>query len=75
MPNLDKLKGLMVEKNKTYADGAKIVGCSVTSFSLKMNGKSNFTIPEANDLSNALGLSCEERAHIFLMQNLHDVQD
>jgi len=66
MPNLDKLKGIMVEKSKTYADGARIIGCSVTSFSAKMNGKSNFTVPEANDLSNALGLSKEERAAIFL---------
>lgn len=66
MPNLDKLKGIMVEKSKTYADGAKAIGCSVTAFSQKMNGKSKFTVPEANDLSNALGLSREERANIFL---------
>lgn len=74
MPNLDKLKGVMVEKGKTYADGARIIGCSIASFSAKMNGKSNFTVPEANDLSNALGLSKEERADIFLAQNLHDMQ-
>ena len=66
MPNLDKLKGVMVEKGKTYADGARIIGCSIASFSAKMNGTSNFTVPEANDLSNALGLSKEERADIFL---------
>ena len=73
MPNLDKLKGVMVEKSKTYADGAHIIGCSVASFSAKMNGKSNYhgctsgwTTFEANDLSNALGLSKEERADIFL---------
>ena len=66
MPNLDRLKGILVEKNMTYADGAKYIGCSITSFSAKMNGKSNFTVPEANDLSNALGLSNEERAAIFL---------
>lgn len=66
MPNLDKLKGILTEKNKTYADGAKIVGCSTTSFSAKMNGKSSFTVVEANSLSDALGLSAEERAHIFL---------
>ena len=42
MPNLDKLKGVMVEKSKTYADGAHIIGCSVASFSAKMNGKSNY---------------------------------
>ena len=68
MPNLDKLKGVMVEKGKTYADGARIIGCSIASFSAKMNGKSNFTVPEANDLSNALGLSKEERADIFWLK-------
>ena len=61
MPDLNKLKGIMVENGKTY------VGCSVTSFSAKMNGKSNFTVLEANELSNALNLSKEDRATIFLV--------
>ena len=65
MPDLNKLKGIMVEKGKTYVDGARIIGCSVT-FSAKMNGKSSFTVLEANELSNALHLSREERATIFL---------
>lgn len=47
MPDLNKLKGIMVEKGKTYVDGARIIGCSVTSFSAKMNGKSSFTVLEA----------------------------
>lgn len=66
MPDLNKLKGIMVEKGKTYVDGARVIGCSVTSFSAKMNGKSNFTVLEANELSNALHLSKEDRATIFL---------
>lgn len=66
MPDLNKLKGVMVEKGKTYADGADIIGCSVTAFSSKMNGKSTFTVIEANNLSDALRLSKEERALIFL---------
>ena len=57
MPDLNKLKGIMVENGKTYVDGARVIGCSVTSFSAKMNGKSNFTVLEANELSNALNLS------------------
>lgn len=32
-----------------------------------MNGKSNFTVLEANELSNALNLSKEDRATIFLV--------
>ena len=44
MPDLNKLKGIMVENGKTYVDGARVIGCSVTSFSAKMNGKSNFTV-------------------------------
>ena len=50
MPDLNKLKGIMVENGKTYVDGARVIGCSVTSFSAKMNGKSNFTVLEANEL-------------------------
>lgn len=75
MPDLNKLKGIMVENGKTYVDGARVIGCSVTSFSAKMNGKSNFTVLEANELSNALNLSKEDRATIFLVQILHVVQD
>lgn len=71
MPDLNKLKGIMVENGKTYVDGARVIGCSVTSFSAKMNGKSNFTVLEANELSNALSnalnLSKEDRATIFLV--------
>lgn len=67
MPDLNKLKGIMVEKGKTYAEGAQIIGCSVTSFSAKMNGKSSFTVLEANELSNALHISKEDRATIFLV--------
>lgn len=70
MPDLNKLKGIMVEKGKTYVDGARVIGCSVTSFSAKMNGKSNFTVLEANELSNALHLSKEDRATIFFSLNL-----
>lgn len=66
MPDMDKLKGVMYEKHCTYADGAKACGCSVTAFSNKINGKSNFTVIEANSLSEHLGLSLEARSHIFL---------
>ena len=31
MPDLNKLKGIMVENGKTYIDGARVIGCSVTS--------------------------------------------
>lgn len=75
MPDLNKLKGIMVENGKTYVDGARVIGCSVTSFSAKMNGKSNFTVLEANELSNALNLSKEDRATIFLVQILRVMQD
>lgn len=28
MPDLNKLKGIMVENGKTYVDGARVIGCS-----------------------------------------------
>ena len=66
MPDLNKLNGIMLEKGKTYAEGAKIIGCSRTAFSAKMNAKSSFSVKEANDLSDALELSAGERVTIFL---------
>ena len=66
MAKLNILKGKLVEKEKTYAECAKILFISTTAFSDKMNGRSSFRVDEANALSNYLDLSQEERIDIFL---------
>ena len=64
--NTNKLKGKLVEKSVTYADCAKIIGVSVTTFSSKMNGTSKFYVEEAQALSEFLKLSNSDRVDIFL---------
>lgn len=64
--NIDKLKGKLVEKRKTYEDCSKHLGITITSFSNKMNGRSKFYVDEINKLSNFLKLSNQEKIDIFL---------
>lgn len=64
--NIDKLKGKLVEKKKTYEDCAKAINVSVTTFSNKMNGKGSFYIEEVNNLSDFLEFTNDEKVEIFL---------
>lgn len=72
--NLDKLKGVLREKRKTYEGSAKHLGISTTAFSNKMNGISRFYVEEINNLADYLGLSLNERIEIFLTSDLHGMQ-
>lgn len=72
--NIDKLKGKLVEKKKTYEDCAKALNVSITTFSNKMNGRGSLYIEEVNTLSNYLELSNEEKIEIFLIWYLHNIQ-
>ena len=64
--DLNKLKGVFREKNKTYIDIANALNISVTSVSNKMNGKSQFDIVEINILVDFLDMDKEEAMNIFL---------
>lgn len=64
--NLPKLKGIIREKGKNYAQCANAIGKSVTTFNSKMNGKSNFDIVELEDLGNFLEMSDFEKREVFL---------
>ena len=48
---LEKLKGLLVEHKKTYADLAELLGVSITTINSKMNGKTQFDVVEATIIS------------------------
>ena len=63
---LNKLKGAMREKEKTYADCAKYMNISTSSFANKINGKQKFYIDELNDLGDFLGMTGEQKATLFL---------
>lgn len=64
--NIDKLKGKLVEKKRTYEDCAKALDISITTFSNKMNGRGSLYIEEVNKLSNFLELTNTEKVEIFL---------
>lgn len=74
MMKLEKLKGLLVEHKKTYADLADLLGVSITTINSKMNGKTQFDVVEATMISDWLELDCSSRVDIFLHNNLHKVQ-
>lgn len=66
MPNLPKLKGKLREKGINYEQGAEIIGKkTITAFSNKMNGISNFYLDEADKIAKALELTPAERNEIF----------
>lgn len=63
---LDKLKGKIREKNRTYQDCAKAIGKTVATFNLKINGARKFYIEELELLGNFLEMTSEEKMAIFL---------
>ena len=63
---LQKLKGKLVEKKKSYEDCAEYLGISVNTFSNKINGKTNFNIVECKALSEQLEMTSDEFLTIFL---------
>ena len=64
--NLDKLKGKLVEKKRTYDDCSNFLGIAIATFNNKMNGKSKFYVEEVNKLSEFLELTQSEKVDIFL---------
>lgn len=70
MTDLKKLKVAIFEKEKTYADCARVIGKTVTSFCNKMNGKAPITVDEANILANYLALSENMKIAIFFPKKL-----
>jgi hypothetical protein len=66
--NKNKLKGKIRENQKTYKDCAEALNISTTGFSNKLNEKdgSRFTVTQAEQLGEFLGMSGEEKAEIFL---------
>mgnify|MGYP002514765528 CR=1 FL=1 len=64
--NLPRLKGIIRERGKNYVQCSKAIGKSVASFNSKMNGKTNFSIVELEDLGNYLGMTDSEKVEVFL---------
>ena len=70
--NSPKLKGLLVEKNKTYDDCAKVLGISAVQFGKKVRGINDFRLTEIAILSNFLELTAYEFFAIFIPYMLEE---
>lgn len=57
---LSKLKGLLREKNITYKKIASLIGINYTTFSDKINGYSDFTLNEVNNIIQQLQIGKDE---------------
>ena len=64
--NSDKLKGLIVERRKTYKECADALGISQTQFGMKVRGEADFWISQACILSKFLELTAEEFYAVFV---------
>lgn len=63
---MNKLKGKMREKEVTQADLAKAIGITPQALNAKLNGRSSFTVPEAQKIAEFLSL--ENPSEIFFTQ-------
>lgn len=54
MLNLNRIKGLLREKNLTQTDIANLIGCSVPTVNNKLNGKSKFDSDELKLIADIL---------------------
>lgn len=62
----DKLKGKLTEKSLSYEKCSENLKISITAFNNKINGKTAFTLPEAEKLGRLLGMTDVEKIDIFL---------
>ena len=62
---IKKIKTKLFEKGVTYSEASQKIGISKYSFTKKVNGKSKFSVDEAEKLSRLLELSNDEIVNIF----------
>lgn len=67
--NAFKLKGKIIEKDKTQKWLAEKMGISENTMSQKINGRTAFTVPEIYEIGKLLNLTNEEKIAIFLQEN------
>lgn len=69
MVNVDKLRGLMTEKRINVETMAKMLGVDRATLYRKLNSAGeNFTIREANQIVQILGLTRDEADRIFFAE-------
>jgi len=65
MTDTKRLNDIIQSKGLKMEFVAKSIGISVGSMSNKMNGKTDFKLPEVQKLRKMLGLSLKETSEIF----------
>jgi len=65
--NKAKLRAIMIENGDTYESLAREIGCTTSTFSLKINGETSngFTQPEIKAIRNRYALTDEDVIQIF----------
>lgn len=66
-----KLKGKMTEQKCSQSKLAQLLGISVHSVNSKLNGKTEFTIAEMENIADILSL--KDPIDIFFKRDLHSV--
>lgn len=74
MVNVNKLKGAIVEKNKTQQEVAELIGMSKSTFYRKMAGGQSFTIGDVNNMIKVIPLTDEEAIDIFFSHKVAKTQ-
>lgn len=65
MVNTNKLKGIIVEKGLTIEKVAEQIGLDRSTLYRKINEPDKFTIKDANNLRQVLGMSAQEATAVF----------
>lgn len=69
--DVNKLRGLIVERGKTFEVVANDIGVDRSTFYRRMKNGETFTLGEIERIVNSLNLSNEEAIQIFLAQKSH----
>lgn len=74
MVNVNKLKGLIVERNTTQENVANAIGIDRSTFYRKMKKGGDFSIKEAQLITESIPLTNEEAIEIFFGQKVAKMQ-
>lgn len=70
MVNTNKLRGSIVENNKSLQEVAELIGMSRSTFYRKMEDGKSFSIEDVNNMIKTIPLSDEEAIDIFFNQEV-----
>jgi plasmid maintenance system antidote protein VapI len=66
----ENIRKLLAKYGQTQSDLAQILGITYQSISIKLNGKSSFTLNEIIRIVQVYGLSAEEVYDIFIKDSI-----